>query len=355
MKAPNHISLIRQTADILEDEITSGRWTTTMPGERILSKDLGISRKTLQKALSILTRRNLLLPAEQGKKRKINPTRKTSQATSNTLVILSSKPYNQHNETIGSILNDVQKLLIKKKWSIEILTIIPSQLSAEGFPKLIDGKTSDRWLLVSPNRELIELCAAHQLRIISLGGEGRAHPSPSVGIPVEKTVIHATKQLLSIGHRRIAVVIPKQSPSSRADHSQLIKKEFDRHQLIFSPAYNLPLIEENTPTSVWELLENLFKLSPPTALILHHTDHYITALSFFAAHGLRSPQDVSRILITGAAKLKWFFPRPAHYDANNDKFVRTICRWVEHYPADEPGVKFLPSKCVEADSVAPPK
>src|SRR5476649_1968444 len=57
---PKRLSLVTQTEKILLKGIIRGTWKYHLPGERILAKELQVSRGTLHAALAMLAKQNLI-------------------------------------------------------------------------------------------------------------------------------------------------------------------------------------------------------------------------------------------------------------------------------------------------------
>lgn len=78
------------------------------------------------------------------------------------------------------------------------------------------------------------------------------------------------------------------------------------------------------------LLQSLFKVTPPTALIV--SDHRMTpgVWAFLMERGLRVPGDVSLMLMEmDDAEAAWIFPSPSRLRFDFDLIGDHVFKWVE--------------------------
>jgi DNA-binding LacI/PurR family transcriptional regulator len=92
--------------------------------------------------------------------------------------------------------------------------------------------------------------------------------------------------------------------------------------------YHLPAWDQ-TAEGLDKLLESLFLLTPPTALIFVNPASYVAALEFFGRKGIRVPRDVSVISMTTGPMLSLLPRSPAHFKWPIDEHVRRVNRWVK--------------------------
>ena len=76
---PRRLSLVAQTVQCLREGMSSGHWTERLPGERELSEQLQVSRRTLRAALAELQRQGWL-DASRRRRRRIRKQRREPRA-----------------------------------------------------------------------------------------------------------------------------------------------------------------------------------------------------------------------------------------------------------------------------------
>ncbi|MCU0780969.1 MAG: substrate-binding domain-containing protein [Akkermansiaceae bacterium] len=94
-------------------------------------------------------------------------------------------------------------------------------------------------------------------------------------------------------------------------------------------AYHLPDWEE-TPEGFAQRLDDLFNLTPPTALILDEAIFLTVAQQHLARRGILSPEHVSLVCCDADPSFPWYLPGVAHIRWDSAPVVRRIARWVEH-------------------------
>jgi len=103
------------------------------------------------------------------------------------------------------------------------------------------------------------------------------------------------------------------------------------------------------------LLENLFRKTPPTALIIDETARFIAAMQFLARRHIEVPGQVSLVATDFDSSLEWCDPGVAHMIWNPAPIVRRIVRWVAAVgqgKADRQTINF-PAEFVPGGSIGP--
>lgn len=96
-----------------------------------------------------------------------------------------------------------------------------------------------------------------------------------------------------------------------------------------SGSYNLPDWEENA-LSFHARLDALFRVTPPTALILDEVPFFMAAMHFCASRGIRVTDDVSLVCTDPDPTFDWFVPSVAHIRWEATPLVRRALRWADN-------------------------
>ncbi len=356
MKVPERISLVRQIADILEEQIISNGWHDQLPGYRKLCETLGVSPRTVYAALDLLERRKIVLPAENGRPRRIHAefsSRASGLNARNALLVLSGVPVRMLSIHSREVIERVCHQFQKKGWEIEFASDREFEVGKPGrrMEKLRRDYPHHRWLLATPNLDVVKWCVARSLRIVCLGGNTGELRPPCVGVSRVGMLADGVLELARLGHRRIcSLAVFGDSDASRQTHD-ILARAFLHADIPFQPLYHLISLEDGTPEALWETLERLFRLTPPTALIASDSLQVPTIYSYCLAHNLRIPEDVSLIVTQQGRHLKWFRPRPAYYQFPIDQFVRKIVRWIENYPSESTDLHLLEPTLMRGESI----
>jgi DNA-binding LacI/PurR family transcriptional regulator len=99
--------------------------------------------------------------------------------------------------------------------------------------------------------------------------------------------------------------------------------------------YNLP-DWEGSVKGYHRGLESLFRITPPTALIVGEAPFVMATFQFCLAHGLRVPDNLSLLCGDPDPSFAWCQPSISHIHWDYLPIVRRIVRWVEAVSRGKP-------------------
>jgi DNA-binding LacI/PurR family transcriptional regulator len=170
-----------------------------------------------------------------------------------------------------------------------------------------------------------------QQSFVTIAWDGR--PShlelPGSGTNLVPAIREATRHLISLRHKRIAYLAPPliRQPNG-CTTGQAFLEELNMDDRAAASSYHLPEFSAD-PHGLENALKEMFRITPPTALIVGMHSYHLTVLSFLQQNHLRVPEDVSIIAAYMEAKLDWLVPRPARFHLQMDHIVRRIVKWIE--------------------------
>lgn len=356
MIIPKRVPLSRQTANSLEQEILNLRWETRLPGYRTLCKELKVSRKTLVAALEILTRRKLLLPPNGTRARLINPDfvkdhHSQPSHKRRILIIITNSSFLENDEKKNSLLGEIHASFQEKNWQCRFMDTeeISYQPKAR-LKQLHQDHPKARWLIDMPSYETTKWCVRNNIRAIAYGGVLGRVKLPCVGASLSALLIQAHQYLHSIGHQRIVALIERPSSDAIERYANYLLNQ----NIVFRENYHIPKLENMTPTKFQSLLENLFSITPPTAVIISNNKQLIALLGFCIRRNIRIPEDLSIVLSNDLPHKEWFLPGISYFSRDRDREVQAITSYIEHYPIKTPKPMIIPRKFVDKGSVLPP-
>ena len=118
--------------------------------------------------------------------------------------------------------------------------------------------------------------------------------------------------------------------------------------------YNLPNWEE-TNEGLAKVLELLFAVTPPTALIIDEPGLYMAVQHILGTHGIWAPRQVSLICSETHALFKWSTPTISHMRWDEERVVPRITRWASALSRGRRDVTqtLLPNEFVPGGSIGP--
>ena len=198
------LTLADQVAEHLRTEILRGRWSSTLPGKHRLADELGVNNKTVEAALRQLENNGLLLPQGAGRKRLIN-SRRYSASRALRIAMLLSERRDQSWDVIADIhhgLRQAGHAAFYADKTLADLAMKPARVAA-----LVSRTPADAWLVVAGSQEVLEWFAARPQPVFAVFGRMLQTRIPGAAPRKIPALVKATRTLLDLGHRRIALLI----------------------------------------------------------------------------------------------------------------------------------------------------
>lgn len=358
MKLPSRRSLVELTSDAIRDGLLQGHWGKVLPGIRTLSSELQVGKNTVEKALALLTRDGTLPRAEHGKRRRVDTVEKKPGRVLRTAILLHS-PLEMQSTYTREMLVNIRERLARRGHDVVFVKEPPEGLGADPGPRLatmVSEAEASAWVLVQSPRAVIEWFSRQSTPAFCIGGFVSGLPIGSCGTSGEEITRDAARRLISTGHRRICMLeLPAwQSAKQMGSAARAFCEEL-RVAGVKPGPFHLPRWEES-PGALRSLLDQLFAVTPPTAMIVYDVHHLMALLGFLMERGLRIPQDVSVVVDIDEPLLEWFPVPFAKYHHPWDRLAEATVRWMGTVARGEPDVRqqhfaadFLPG-----ESIAPP-
>ncbi|MEI6606559.1 MAG: substrate-binding domain-containing protein [Verrucomicrobiota bacterium] len=362
MKSFRRLSISEQTTAHLRERLRSGQWGGRLPGVLRLCDELQVSQTTLRAALHQLETEGLILPGGRCRSRTVVPD--TTGATRGRALRVGIL---LHDARVGSqsratpLIPSPTLLLVQHALQAaghEVFFAAKSQVDLRHQVRQISrhlaATPADAWIVVSGSRDVLEWFATQPLPCIALYGRVGDLPLARTGPDKVPAYLAATRRLLELGHRRIVLIarstrrLPTPGVVERAFLGELAA-----HGVV-TGEYHLPDWEE-TPKGLHELLDRLFRSTPPTALIIGETARLIAAMQFLASRHLEVPGHVSLVVTDFDESLAWCYPGIAHMTWSPAPIVRRIVQWVaavRHSRADCQTINY-PASFVPGGSIGP--
>jgi LacI family transcriptional regulator len=313
-----------QVADHLRRQLSRGEWTGIMPGGARLARELGVGRMTIEAALAQLEKEGLLEPQGERRRRRILLPDRRPTLRSLRLGLLF---YEKRDRSIHYLI-DLQHQLRAAGHVLEVAprTLTELDMDPARVARMVGGVTADAWIVVAGSLEILEWFAARPTPTFALFGRQREFHLASLGVDSLPAARVAIQRLIDFGHRRIVQMarrdrrLPKPGQSEQAFLDQLAENG------IRVGPYHLPPWED-TGRGFHERLEEMFRHTPPTALILQEAPLFFAAQQALLKLGLRVPDDVSLLCTDGDPYFEWFRPTVSHIRWDPRTLVRRIVRW----------------------------
>lgn len=340
-----------QVAAHLRGELLRGRWSGVMPGGPALAAELGIDGKTVWAALGLLEEEGLLQSRGAGRRRKITVP-KHLVVPALRVAILDYEPPEQTEEWTISM----RQLLEDERHSAFFAEKSLMQLGMDvvRVARLVEQTAADAWVVCAASREVLTWFSEQDVPAFALFGRRRGLPIAGVGPDHVAAGRVATRRLIELGHQRI-VILRRESQRAggvgAADRA--ILDEMEAAGLAVG-SYNLPEWK-NTRDDFHRVLDGLFQVTPPTALIIDEPFLFQAAKDHLSRQGILAPEQVSLICTDPDPTFAWMVPSVAHVRWDRRPVVRRVLRWTNNIARgkDDRRQSFTKAEFVDGGTVGP--
>jgi hypothetical protein len=350
---PLHIlTASEQVAARLREELGRGTWKGMMPGGDRLTAELGVGRDTVETALHLLEEEGLLVNQGARRRRRIKPPVGGEAPASLRIAILLREPSDRRLNYMVDLKHRLGEAGLVAFFAAK--TLVELGMDLPRIRRLVAASEADAWVVVGGSRQVLEWFSAQSTPALALFGRLEGLAVAATKPDKQHAYAAIARQLLGLGHRRIALLahrerrLPEPGRSERA-----FLGELESHGIGTGP-YNLPDWEENME-DFHRVLDSLFMISPPTALIIDDVPLLIAVQQFLLHRGLRVPQDVSLVCTDGDPHFAWCKPSIAHIRWDSRPVVRRILRWAANmsHGREDRRQTLTKAEFVEGGSVGP--
>lgn len=350
MKPLQLLSRSEQVAEYLRTGLAQRVWVDVMPGSQALAKQLGVHSQHAEAALLQLESEGLLVGQGRRKPRLIDPSAEAGEAVSFRIGVL---PLEVEDWKLDYVV-DVQHRLQKNGHVIvrPPQTISERHGSTTAIGKMMRECAADAWIVLSGSRELLKSIADEPFP--SFAFAGRAKGLPLAGIAPDKlpAMDQLVQQLLGLGHRRV-VLFSREARRKPVPGpvEQFFLSALEQHG-IQTAGYHLPDWEEDA-SGFHRGLDRLFRMTPPTAIILDEGSFVPAFFQFCAGKGIQVPGDVSLACLDPDPSFAWFEPAVSHVHWESAPIVQRMVSWVHNVSRgkDDQRQSSIPAKLVPGGTI----
>ena len=320
------LSASEQAANHLREQILNGIWGDEIPGAPTLAAELGINHETVIAALRRLEHEGLLVSQGIGRKRKIVLPESYAPPSLRVAILDYDAPSKGSDYKI-----DLRHRLVEAG-HVPLLadkTLEDLGMDVGRVARFVKKTGADAWVVSAASRDVLRWFADYEKPAFALFGRRGTLPIAGVGPDHVTAGRLLVRRLVALGHQRIVTLVrehrrlPKPGQAERT-----ILEEIQAHGIPTS-SYNLPDWDD-TPGGFHRLLDELFRVTPPTALILEEPFLFHAAKDHLARHGILAPAQVSLICSDPDPTFAWCRPTIAHFNWDYRPVVRRVVRWADN-------------------------
>lgn len=343
-------SFVIRTAESLREALNRMDWAEYLPGERILSRQLGVSRPTLRAALKILEDQKWI-HTEPGRRRKILRLGSMHRSTGRIL-LLSREPESELPRASLLYVDYLRAFLRDAGWQLDFHY---HPLFARSSPRLGGllprPDAADCFILFSLSSSVQKLFQEKNYPAVVVGSASEGVRLPALDIDYASAMRHAVGHLLARGRQNIVLFLS----DSKLPGDQLTERGFLQAARQESKRCHAKVVRHlDDPSDIRHKLSQLLRSreSDSLGIIASRTLYALTLLSGLQRAGKQVPRDVSLICRDSDPMLDWTSPPISRYRISPERFalqlthiVTEIARGRKKYhqvPALIP--EFLPGK-----------
>ncbi len=322
-----------------------------MTGVDQLALNLGVNRYTVEAALLELEREGLLIGQGPRRRRLVVRPDGMSDRQLRVGILLYEKKDDQRKYIIklpDALTNAGHTVVATTK------TLIELKMDATRVSRFVKQTAADAWLVMGGSHEVLKWFSTQSVPVFALFGRREGLPIAAYGPDYRVAQMAATRHLVKLGHRRIVMLSRRErrQPKPGLPESAFLNEL--QNLGIKAGDYNLPEWEE-TRLGLQQLLNSLFRVTPPTAFIIDEPDVLIATYQFLAEKGFRVPQQVSIVSTENHTQFSWCGTPFAHYEWDESRVVSRIIRWAVAVSRGRRDIKqtLVPTKFIASNSIGP--
>lgn len=355
MKPLQRSSIVEQCVEHLRQSLRMGAWSGRLPGVQRLAKEAGVSKLTMRAAMRVLEAEGLVVLSEDGYSRYL-ANEATISPRSLRIGILMSEPLSDQIGQLQQLIPEIQHQLERAGFAPFLFHQTLSSLhnDARRIGKGIAQASLDACIVVSAPQEVLKWFVEQALPCLALFGNASGLPIAYVGPDKAPEFAETVRRLVTLGHRRIVLLNHKERRLPSPGLSELAFLDELAAQGIEVSNFNLPDWDE-TPEGLNKLLENLFRLTPPSAMIIDEVQLWVAVMQYCAQKGIQVPEHLSLVTTDYDPVFHWCSPKVTHIRWENQPIVQRVLRWARAVNRGREDIKqvFTPAKLVPGGTIGP--
>ncbi|MDX1679734.1 MAG: substrate-binding domain-containing protein [Akkermansiaceae bacterium] len=327
MSEGRFLHIHEQVAAHLRTQLQNGRWTETMPGRNQLVKMLEVSGKTVDLALHQLESEGLLQAQGAGRRRKITlPKGEVGHPAMRVCILCYERPdfgrkYEMELkfrlEDAGHEVSFAQKSLCEMGMKVDRVE------------QLVKTTSADAWIVCSGSKDILKWFSEQKIQVFALFGRREGLPIAGASPRKIPAMHQAVDEMVSQGHQRIVMMAREERRHPYpADYEQAFLDRLSHHG-IEPGSYNLPDWMDSR-AGFHECLKRLFKLTPPTAILVCEPQLFMATMQHIGKLGIHAPGQISLFVDDPEPAFLWCDPVISHTDWDSQPIMRRVVQWVRH-------------------------
>ncbi|WP_386781212.1 substrate-binding domain-containing protein [Luteolibacter ambystomatis] len=338
-----------QLANEIRRRIEWREWTGRLPGVFRLMSEFGATRRTVEAALGMLREEGLISgPGRRSAMLIHGP--QPHVAPRGSVLIYESPPMERSSDHLALFL------ILERRLPRPVQRLhLPRGMKRSEQLRRIAGLEVSHAVVLDVEGELADAVKARGIRTVALGVATPPATVAAFAVCYRELVVSSLARLFDAGHTRITMPLFQRNPRVVARVRDIVEREFAARDIPYSDLFNTPVVDGDTPQDLHEAIRRLWRLTPPTAIIVNHLRPFLAVFSCLASLGLRVPEHASVICLSHSAEMDAMEPEPSHFCYPVERMARAIIEALEQGAADASNSLLFSPAWRPGRSVAPPR
>jgi DNA-binding LacI/PurR family transcriptional regulator len=181
-------------------------------------------------------------------------------------------------------------------------------------------------------------------------------PIAGAGPDSSSGCVESVHQLVARGHQRIVMLTPRHTRLSEPNRAVRAFLDSLEAEGISTGHYNLPDWDEEDEEDLHVMLDSLFKLTPPTVIIIDDKVTFCAVLQFLLERGIQVPGDVSLMCHEFIESFTWCEKSISYIQWDWAPISRRLRNWMKNASQGKEDTRqnFVKSSFVAGRTLGPP-
>ena len=340
------VSVVDQVAAAIRDAIQRDAWGQYLPGEHELTRQLGVSRPTVHRAIRILANEGLIRTSHGRRTQILSHGRGREMSPTACLVAPAACVVAPAARDLAEVVDHPFMLAVRAQvvsrgigWQEVFDQKLGNKAPERRLERLVRGRQRICWLLLLGTPPLQRWFEKSGVPTLVLGSCQAGLRLPSIDWDYHALGWHAAGTLARQGHRRVVLILrASPRPGDLACRDGVI----EYLEQLPEPTSLTTITAGRDAQELRADIDRAFRRRPrPTAVITVHASHALTAFTYLPKLGLRVPEDVSMVVGDTHPMFDISLPEMTRYRAVTEKTIGHVGRVVQqllsgHAPSLKP-------------------
>jgi DNA-binding LacI/PurR family transcriptional regulator len=202
-------------------------------------------------------------------------------------------------------------------------------MNVKRIARFVEASAADAWVVLAGSRDILEWFAGRETPAYALFGRNSKSPLASLSLQRAEALVELADRLVDLGHRRIVMLSREERRKPTPGFVEQVFLDRLAERGIKIGAYNFPDWGDS-PREFRKMLDSLFGLTPPTALIVDEPSLCVAVIQHLSRLKLTAPDNVSLACLDMSNSFEWCDPSIAHIAWDLRQVIKSVLKWADN-------------------------